>query len=139
MLELVADGPALLGLQIVPVGGVGQLELTQNGRPLLWHEHDSDAGGRTQVVQVAAGGVRIRYRGSVPVRAEGTGRPSAVEQLVALRPSRYCPSDRTLGLATELLGTVPDDHAERALAVAARVRERTAYVLGSSKGTDDAL
>ena len=138
-LDLVADGPALLGLQVVPVGGVGQLELTQDGQPLAWQEHDSDAGGRTQVVQVAAGEIQIRYTGRVPERPEGTASPSAHERLVALRPSRYCPSDRTLGLAVELLGTVPDDHGERALAVAARVRERTAYVLGSSGGSDDAL
>ena len=138
-LELALAGPALLALQVEAVGGQGELEVVQGGRPLALERHTTDASGTTQLAQAVGGEVVVRYRARVPERQEAAGPVSALERLVALRPSRYAPSDRTGGIAVDLLGLLPDDPWERACAVAAVVQRRTAYVLGSSTGTDGAL
>lgn len=138
-IELEAQGSAELALQVGAVGGVGQLVVRQGGRLLPWQVAATAAGGLTHLVQLGAGEVAVVCTAQVPARPESTARPTDLERIVALRPSRYCPSDRVGGLASDLLGLLPDDPWERVQLVVALVRRRTQYVIGSSSPTDDAL
>lgn len=139
-LLLDAQGPASAVFQVVAAGSDGRLEVEQDGVQLELSELSGPVGGRVHVAELGTGPVLVRYTanvllGSVPVSA-----PTAAERWEALRPSRYCPSDRLGGVVFDLLGpVVPDDSWERALAVSQWVRRRLSYVGGSSDGSDGAL
>jgi transglutaminase-like putative cysteine protease len=138
-LVLRAQGPAAVALQVVGVGAVGVLRVLQDGEPVRWTELATDAGGTTQRFDVVAGEVVVHYAAHREVCEEQDLVVAELDRLVALRPSRYCPSDRLGPLAGQLLGTVPEQPWERAVAVADWVRARLAYVSGSSTGSDGAL
>jgi hypothetical protein len=141
-----------------------RLDLTIDGRPLPEpvREVPSTHGGRLHLANVPAGLLRATYeasaRGGRPQgdgdegedgdgdevedgdegEAAANGAAGALERLVALRPSRYCPSDVLAGFAN---GEIADREPGAALArsVAAWVSRRTAYVLGSSGPHDTAV
>lgn len=101
-------------------------------------------GGRTHLASVGRGPLHIRYEASV---SGGTSRevsppPSYEvhddEAIVALRQSRYCPSDALFGFANAELGQLPDGPG-RAAAVASWVFERLTYDLDSSGPLDTAV
>jgi len=138
-LVLRAAGPAAVALQVEGVGAVGDLQVLQGGELLRWTDLATDAGGTTQRFDVVAGEVVIRYAAHRAARNEQDLAVTELDQLVARRPSRYCPSDRLGPLAGQLLGTVPEQPWERAVAVAEWVHGRLAYVRGSSTGSDGAL
>lgn len=113
---------------VVTVDGV-TLETAVLGAPV---------GGRQHFVQAPSGTMEVRY--------DGLGRPagadvhpvSTAERVEALRPSRYCPSDRVLGLAAGEFGDSPDA-ASTMRAVCDYVSGRTAYTSGSSGVTTDGV
>jgi len=144
------EEPATVALQLAVAAGPGRtvddrLDVTLDGQPLdrPIHEVASAHGGRIHRLQASSGLLRITYQ----ARATGgaTGDDGArrdgeltLERLVALRPSRYCPSDALLGFASgELGGRKPG--AELAWAVVGWVARRTAYVPGSSGPLDTAV
>ncbi len=102
----------------------------------------AEHGGRIQLVRAQPGRLDVSYSAVV-----GAGNLSGVvsqgdelglEQLVALRQSRYCPSDQLAGFAMSLVG--PDeDPLERARTVADWVFERLTYEPGVSRSTDTAI
>jgi len=68
------------------------------------------------------------------------GPPASLEAIVALRQSRYCPSDALAGFATtEFAGSIDEAPYDLALRVASWVFERFAYVIGSSGPLDTAV
>jgi transglutaminase-like putative cysteine protease len=88
--------------------------------------------GRQHYVRVPVGPVAVTYSASV---AGGEAEPvTEVERIEALRPSRYCPSDRLGGFAARMFGGAHDP-----AVVAGWVFEHLTYEAGSSTATTDAI
>lgn len=107
-----------------------------DGAPVAWREIAGPHGGRLHVVDAPAGPLAVSYAATVEghIAVPGT---EEVDRLVALRPSRYCPSDR-LGVTAraefgELEGT------DLVTAVRTWVANRLVYISGASGPTDDAV
>jgi transglutaminase-like putative cysteine protease len=147
----------VLALQVAPATTAGdvveeRVEVTVDGRspPAAVVELCTGLGGRTHVIRAGAGRLRIAYWATIRAGAGQTLSVSTAnladaadveldaEAIVALRQSRYCPSDALAGFAAaELadLGAGPD----RARSIASWVFERLAYELGSSGPLDTAV
>jgi transglutaminase-like putative cysteine protease len=103
--------------------------------------------GRQHYIRVPAGPVSVNYSAEVrpapadcadPQRktyANSLNDPvTEIERIEALRPSRYCPSDRLGGFAVGQFGGVADPGA-----IASWVFEHLSYQVGSSTVTTDAI
>ena len=147
--------PATIALQVAVAAAPGRivddrLDVTVDGEPLgpAVDQLASEHGGRIHHLEAPAGLLVIAYEAragggtSGPDEAGPGGGHSddgvALERLVALRPSRYCPSDALLGFAAGELGNRTPD-ATLARAVVDWVAGRTAYVSGSSGPLDTAV
>ena len=143
-----------IALQVAAAGAPGRqvddrLDVTVDRRPLPEPARQlaADHGGRLHLFEAPPGVLEVTYRaevrgGAAPSVDHEAGGPdadaAALERLVALRPSRYCPSDVLAGFASGEL-TEREPEAELARSVAAWVARRTAYVLGSSGPHDTAV
>ena len=124
-----------------------RLELLSGGAPVEDVRVLATAvGGRTHVVRAGRGTLQVRYEATVadaPTGASGAADHDEHDEydddaIVALRQSRYCPSDELLGFAAAELGRLPEGP-DRAAAVAAWVFERLVYELDSSGPLDTAI
>lgn len=114
-----------------------RMAVVNDGAPVAVEEWPGFAGGRQHIVQGRPGLVSVTYdatttRGPAPA-AEPVTVPERVE---ALRPSRYCPSDRLAGFARshfDLPGA-----ATRVRAICDYAWRHVAYVPGTSMPTTDA-
>jgi transglutaminase-like putative cysteine protease len=132
---------ATLALQVAVAGTPPQAEslhVTVDGTEVDATVLPTPAAGRQHVVQVPPGRLEVRYEVSCPPTVVGHQRVSLTERVEATRPSRYCPSDRVLGLAAAEFGGRADD-AETMHAICEYVAGHTAYVSGSSTVTTDAV
>lgn len=144
------DEPATIALQVAVASASGRtnddrLDVTVDGRPFAGQVRElrADHGGRVHHLDAPAGLLEIRYRASVRGGTvdDGTaadGDEGVLERLVALRPSRYSPSDALLGFASGELGQGRPD-ADLARSVMGWVAGRIAYVSGSSGPLDTAV
>ena len=142
---------ATVALQIAVADAPGRtvddlLTVTLDGRPLpgvrtLAGPH----GGRLHHLEAPVGQLDITYRATVSGPDDAAAATTAAEpgdddyqRLLALRPSRYCPSDALLGFAA---GELADRDADGDLArdVVAWVSNRIVYVPGSSGPLDTAV
>jgi transglutaminase-like putative cysteine protease len=107
----------------------------------------AEHGGRIQLVGARPGRLDVSYSavvgpgdlaGANAAGAAPGGDQLGIEQLVALRQSRYCPSDQLAGFAAANFGHLSGP-GERARAVASWVFERLAYEPGVSRSTDTAI
>jgi len=117
-----------------------RLDVTLDSRPLAVQELSGPHGGRIHRLDAQPGRLEVSYRAtaagpSVPGEQD---EDDAYELLLALRPSRYCPSDALLGFAAGELGGRPPD-ADLARDVLAWVANRTVYEPGSSGPLDTAV
>ena len=136
-LSLSSPAPATALLQVaVPTPMTEQLTVISGGGFLEPDEFEVD-GARVHRLELASGQTTITYSASV----EDGGAPRAVtpaDWAVALRPSRYCPSDQLEGFArAEFDATMP--RAELVAAVASWVHRRLVYTSGSSRPVDTAV
>ncbi len=136
-LSLSSPAPATALLQVaVPAPLTEQLTVDSGGRFLEPVEFAVD-GARVHRIDLRPGDTTITYSASV----EDGGTPRAVtpaDWALALRPSRYCPSDQLEGFAhAEFDATMP--RAELVPAVAAWVHRRLTYTSGSSRPVDTAV
>ena len=145
--------PALLAFQVAPARTAGaivdeRIEITHDGAPssAAVTEVAADRGGRIHCVDAPSGTVTLTYFASVRPHPEGPPVPADTnllvgnEAIVALRQSRYCPSDALAGFATtEFAGAVGSPPDEIALRVASWVFERLVYAAGSSGPLDSAI
>ncbi|WP_216205767.1 transglutaminase-like domain-containing protein [Amycolatopsis aidingensis] len=95
-------------------------------------------GTRIHVLDLPAGEVTISYRAQ---RQGGPAEPGPVTEadlITYTRPSRYCPSDRMIGIALTDFGSLPDP-LSKVRAIVRYVGRRLVYVSGSSRPTDGAL
>lgn len=134
-LEFEVADHATLALQVAVGSTAGKRELEElvvllDGTPVDLTELAVGHGGRIHMVEVGAGHLRVDYRAVVhPAVAEPIA-PDPAEILVALRQSRYCPSDTLDGFADLELGSLPDD-ADRGRAIGEWVHRRLRYEAGS--------
>ena len=93
--------------------------------------------GRQHYLRVQPGYITVDYRATVvPPRSEPT--VTEVDRIVALRPSRYCPSDRLPGFAAREFGDAEDPTAA-VRAITSWVFNHLSYEPGSSGPTTDAV
>jgi transglutaminase-like putative cysteine protease len=129
--------PATALLQIAVADPASeQLTVLSGGTAIDAEEFDAE-GARVHRLQLDAGDTTITYSAST---ATG-GAPRKVtpaEWAVAVRPSRYCPSDQLEGFAsTEFDRSTP--RAELVAAVADWVHRRLIYTSGASRPVDTAV
>jgi transglutaminase-like putative cysteine protease len=110
-------------------------------RPVPVFALDAPDGDRLHVITAATGRLHVTYNAHVITRPARSAVPP-LQRIAALRPSRYCPSDRLFGFAAGQFGPVdPLDPAAVAAAltdVVAFVNTRTRYEAGVSSATTDA-
>ena len=137
-MSLSAGGPARLVLSVAVQGdGVDEvLEVRQGGELLPVHEVDDPHGARLHLVDVEAGDVSVDYRATVEGRTEPT-EVSEADEVVYLRPSRYCESDSLSFIARREFRGLSGD--ELLFGVSSWVGDRLSYVPGSSLPTDGAV
>ncbi|MDP1820515.1 MAG: transglutaminase family protein [Acidimicrobiales bacterium] len=131
-----------LALQVAVASSAGdrheeELAVTLDGLAVDVIEVDVD-GARTHVLACGAGRLTIAYRAVVEPRPADPPEVTAAERLVALRQSRYAPSDALTAFADAELRELPDG-AARARAIGDWVFERLRYELGSSGPLDTAV
>ncbi len=136
-----APEPTTLALQIAVAGSVEidaeSLEVQPAGTPVQLVE--LSPGNRAHVVEVAPGRLTVSY--AARVAAGPTNRPdepTAADRLVALRQSRYCPSDEVEGFVAAELGHLRGSPTA-ALEIGRWAHERLVYEGGSSGPSDTAL
>ncbi|MDR7273978.1 transglutaminase-like domain-containing protein [Catenuloplanes atrovinosus] len=95
----------------------------------------SHHGGRQHLVRATPGALRVRYTATVRRDAAPPRRVSAPARVQALRPSRYCPSDRMAGFAARRFGGTD---AEIVRDVTEFVRGHLRYAPVSDSSTDAA-
>jgi transglutaminase-like putative cysteine protease len=126
--------PTVLVLQLGAARATGRYELTSNGEPVAPQEIQPGA----LLVEAEPGRLTVRYDATVDPAGGTAARVSAGDRVVALRPSRYCPSDRMGGFATGLVGQ-HDTARDRVLAICDHVAGHLSYASGSSDATTDAV
>lgn len=152
-LGLEVSGGAVLALQVAPAASAGdildeRLDVTIDGRPARppVAEVATEERGRIHVIQAGTGTLAVSYRASIrpaPAPAHSLEDATATlpadgEAIVALRQSRYVPSDALAGFAAvELAGLERGPALARS--VAGWVFERLVYEPGSSGPLDTAV
>lgn len=148
-IEFSVTTPAVFAFQIAAADSAGALveetlDVTVDGASdaVSVDEVGSHRGGRTHVVRAEPGALSVQYSATVASPDVAVGGDPGVayddEVIVALRQSRYCPSDALGGFASS-------EFAEHlggpglAPAVAAWVHDRFAYLPGVSDALDTAL
>lgn len=138
VLDFEVTEPAELVLQIAAARpGAERLSAYCDGVPLDVRELTDD-GGRAHLLRVPTGALTVRYTAEVAADPPAAPPVGARDRIVALRPSRYCPSDVLAGFAAREFG-VGGDPAATVRAITGYVFTHLSYVAGSSgPGTDAA-
>ncbi|MDE0803042.1 MAG: transglutaminase family protein [Acidimicrobiales bacterium] len=148
-IEFSVTSPAVFAFQIAAAETAGALvdetlDVTVDGAPdeVRADEIGSHRGGRTHVVHAPPGALSVQYSATVASPDVAVGGDPGVayddEVIVALRQSRYCPSDALGGFASSEFA---DHLGDPGLAhtVAGWVHDRFAYLPGASDALDTAL
>lgn len=136
--------PAEIVLQVAAAGSEGRvvdelLSASLDGELVSYEEFPAAAGGRQHLLRVGVGPLLVVYDAKVRPGLSAQGQPVTLQDRVdALRPSRYCPSDRLAGFAWSRFGMEPSS-LEKTRAICAYVNQHVEYVSGSSTGTTDAV
>ncbi len=134
--------PVVIALQVAVAWPADELrserlEVLAGGVPVDVREL-AHPGGRSHLLHAEPGELTIRYEATFAPRTATTAAVALTDadRVEALRPSRYCPSDRLVGFARSHFDQA--DAGERVRAVCAYVRRHIAYVVGASGPTTDA-
>lgn len=141
-LDVSVYAPARLAVQVAVAGGdaydlTEQIDILARGDSAPWTELTAPHGGRIWLIDAQPGPVHIEYEATLT----GVAPPPAVDlgdQLLYLRPSRYCESDRMIGFAGRLFHDI-DTPRDILAAVSSWVGTQLEYVSGSSGPTDGAV
>jgi transglutaminase-like putative cysteine protease len=147
---------ARLVFQIAPAKSAGvvvseELHLSSDGIEVIADDEVSAPhGGRVHVVRAPVGRLKATYRAEIDVDVSVLRGPGWQEsdwsasspstefaEILYLRPSRYCPTDRLAGFATAEFGT-GGVAAERAALIVDWIRRRIEYLPGSGTVRDSA-
>jgi transglutaminase-like putative cysteine protease len=134
---------ATIAVQVAAASSAATIEVEEfvvalDTRVLDAHELAVDHGGRVHMVRCDTGRLTLRYRAVLLVAPPEERELDETETLLALRQSRYCPSDALEGFAETELGGLPDD-ADRGRAIGDWVHARLRNEPGSSGPLDDAV
>ncbi|WP_211268565.1 transglutaminase-like domain-containing protein [Actinoplanes subtropicus] len=133
--------PAVIALQIATAGRPDDeaLAATVDGAPVAITEvagSGGPLGGRTHLVTCGRGKLVVTYAGNGPIPAARATAPTALDRIVALRPSRYCPSDRLAGYAARYRR---GDERATVQAIVADVHDSLVYDGTATGPTTDAI
>jgi len=138
--ELDVHEPALLAFQVAVADGPkvqDELVVTVDGVAHQPKAVPAEHGGRIHLLESPIGRLVMTYQAEVESEPErGPDPGDEHEQLVYLRPSRYCPSDRLVGWALGELGDLKG--MDLVQGVESWIHQRLDYVMGSSGPLDDA-
>ncbi|HEY3545178.1 MAG TPA: transglutaminase-like domain-containing protein [Propionicimonas sp.] len=133
--------PATVVLQVAVAGDPAsveeRLEIRAGATSLVPTVVEAPVGGRQHLVRADVGVLTVRYDAVIPQAAARSGGVSTAERIEALRPSRYCPSDRVLGLAARFADLEPVT--DRVRAMCDHVADRTVYTVGASGPSTDGV
>jgi transglutaminase-like putative cysteine protease len=141
-LEIGVSAPARLAMQVAVASpelysADETTEISLDGAEVPWRELDAPHGGRVWLIDAPIGTVHVGYQASL--MGEAPALPVEVaDELLYLRPSRYCESDRLAGFAGRHFHHIqrPNDILA---AVSSWVGTQLEYVAGSSGPTDGAI
>jgi transglutaminase-like putative cysteine protease len=133
-LDVYAPTDLVLAVATAVTPRTERLVLTVDGEPVPLREVD-DRGTRLHLARLPVGAVQVSYDAELTV-VPGQREVTTLDRLVALRPSRYCPSDQLAGLVLRELGPTDATTVERAVAW---VRERLVYDPSGSRPVDSAV
>jgi transglutaminase-like putative cysteine protease len=116
-----------------------RLDLVLDGAPLPGTPTEVSVahGGRVHLIDVLPGSLQVSFEATVRPAPSPEATPSATldeEALVAMRQSRYCPSDEMTGFAAREIGSDPTPEA-----IASWVFERLRYAPGTSMPSHTAI
>jgi len=114
-----------------------EVSLTLNGVERPWLEVVAPHGGREWVIDCAPGSLVLTYSAELAGAAE-LPKADIGDELLYLRPSRYCESDRLVGFASRQFHDIAEP-ADVLAAVSSWVGTQLEYVSGSSGPTDGAV
>lgn len=134
LLEYTVAEPAQLVLQVGLAHGIGELNVRSNGEPMR-AEH---IGAGQMLVTADAGSLSVSYLGQADLLSAQPAASTPASRVEALRPSRYCPSDRIAGYAGSRFGYY-SGALDTVRAVCDHVAEHLTYTVGSSAATTDAV
>jgi transglutaminase-like putative cysteine protease len=144
--------PAEIAVQVVAADSAGLVRserfdvVSSGGPPASLEEVRNPQGERIYVILAHPGPLSISYRSELQARSAETAftdpatstPPSfGYERQLYLRPSRYCPSDHLIGFAMSEF-KADAAIASRVASITQWIRERIAYVPGSSDVHDSA-
>jgi transglutaminase-like putative cysteine protease len=144
-LDVIDD--ATIVLQVSPASTAGEVrtgtfEVAVNGDLLPVRRLDGHHGGVVHVFRAPVGNLTVEMRATVdrlpPAEAPADDDELDIEQLIYLRQSRYCPSDRLSAFAAYELGDLKPGP-ELLVAVGEWVADRLSYEEGSSGPLDSAV
>jgi len=119
---------AVIVLSVAAAGG---------GRPgIPSHTRGRDLGDGQFLVEAPEGSLHVTYEADVRP-SDGDLPSTEVEEIVAMRPSRYCPSDRLVGYAESRFIRYTEK-TDRVRAICAHVHRHLVYEAGSSDAHTDA-
>jgi hypothetical protein len=125
--------PAEIVLQIAAAAPETEtLVISSGGRPV----EAVELPGRQHLVHAPVGLLSVGYSATT-VPGKQPPPVSELERVVALRPSRYCPSDRIIGFAARQFGA--QDPVSTVRAITAWVHDNLTYEVGSSGPSTDAI
>ena len=133
----------MLALQVAVASTAGSFEVEQltvqlDGQPASVEEVELEHGGRAHIVSCGAGQLTVDYHAIVQRVPVVSTVPSLADRLVAVRPSRYCPSDLLEAFA-DAEWSMPPDPADRGRMIGNWVSGRLSYEPGSSGPMDTAV
>jgi transglutaminase-like putative cysteine protease len=146
-LTMAVESTATIAIQLAVAGRPGldldeRLTVLSNGNEIDVDEIVGADGGRQHVLVAPPGPLVITYDAQVTRMGAAAPEPvTVVDRITALRPSRYCPSDRMAGYArrfTEGAGGLADD-AQRVRAICDHVARSLLYEAESSDTSTDAV
>ena len=137
--------PSRLALAVAVADGAAaslseSLAILNDGDELRPVEVTDRFGGRTHVVDAAAGPLVVTYEASMTAAAAPPPSAAAIDdvRLEFVRQSRYCPSDALTGFARATFGSA-ESGSTLAHRVAEWVHEFLVYEVGSSRSLDTAV
>jgi transglutaminase-like putative cysteine protease len=140
--EVTEAATIVLQLAVARADGVEvseRIEVVDNDVPSTARELPGPGGSRQHLVHAGPGRLAIAYDARVGAASAGVPEPvTDPQRIAALRPSRYCPSDRMAGYALRRFGGLPST-TDKVRAICRYVREQVGYEAGASGPETDAV
>jgi transglutaminase-like putative cysteine protease len=114
-----------------------RLHILNNSVPLAAEDIGGSHDGHQQLVHAQPGVLSVDYQATITPGVEAPSTVSELERVIALRPSRYCPSDRLAGFAQSHFGDLPTP-LQQVRAIHSYIWQHIAYEAGTSGPTTDA-